>query len=431
MIVFDVRTGAVSVVILSLLRGREIEALAAEDRGGVGRRARPANHRLCLKSGAPRSSFFEGHRALRLEAARGLAGSKQAMARAVFLAAFGAFALLALGAGGVHAAPKQPATKEPPAQTPANAGQAKPNQLDLKRELPSPYSANAQGAQPTTANPNADAAYGAYQRGRYVTAFREATRRIETNPKDAAAMTLLGELYNQGLGVKQDPKRAHEWYRLAAAQNDANAMASLGLMAMDGRGQPKDEKAGRVWLEQAARKGQPSASYNLALIQLASDKPADLAAAVANFRTAAEAEVPAAQYALGVLYLQGKGVPKDTTQAAQWFRRAADNGDLGAEVEFAIRLFNGDGVPKDEARAARYFLHAAQRGNAIAQNRIAKLYVAGRGVPKNLVEAAAWNLAAASQGRSDAGLDQATAGLNPDERKRAEVLAADRASLSP
>jgi hypothetical protein len=38
----------------------------------------------------------------------------------------------------------------------------------------------------------------AYQRGRYVTAFREATKRIEANPKDAAAMTLLGELYNHG-----------------------------------------------------------------------------------------------------------------------------------------------------------------------------------------------------------------------------------------
>ncbi|WP_375275715.1 tetratricopeptide repeat protein [Methylorubrum thiocyanatum] len=346
-------------------------------------------------------------------------------ARALSLAVLSACAILALDVGGLRAAPKQPTAKEPPA--PATA---KPNPLDLKRELPSPYSANAEGAKPATPNPNADAAYGAYQRGRYVTAFREATKRIEANPKDAAAMTLLGELYNQGLGVKQDPKRAHEWYRLAAAQNDANAMASLGLMAMDGRGQPKDEKAGRAWLEQAARKGQPSASYNLALIQLAGSKPEDLAAAVANFRTAAEAEVPAAQYALGVLYLQGKGVPRDTTQAAQWFRRAADNGDLGAEVEFAIRLFNGDGVPKDEARAARYFLHAAQRGNAIAQNRIAKLYVAGRGVSKNLVEAAAWNLAAASQGRADAGLDQATAGLNPDERRRAEALAADRANLS-
>lgn len=361
---------------------------------------------------------------------RGRTDKATLRAGAFFLATFSACAILGLGIGGLHAAPKQPATKEPAAQTPANANAAKPNQLDLKRELPSPYSANAEGAKPATPNPNADAAYGAYQRGRYITAFREATKRIEANPKDAAAMTLLGELYNQGLGIKPDPRRAHEWYRLAALENDANAMASLGLMAMDGRGQPKDQKAGRAWLEGAARKGQPSACYNLALIQLAGSRPEDLAAAVANFRIAAEAEVPAAQYALGVLYLQGKGVDRDTTQAAQWFRRAADNGDLGAEVEFAIRLFNGDGVPKDEARAARYFLHAAQRGNAIAQNRIAKLYVAGRGVPKNLVEAAAWNLAAASQGRSDAGLDGATAGLNPEERKRAEALAADRANLS-
>ena len=49
-------------------------------------------------------------------------------------------------------------------------------------------------------------------------------------------MTLLGELYNQGLGIKQDPVKAAEWYRLAAAQGDAAAMASLGLMALDGRG---------------------------------------------------------------------------------------------------------------------------------------------------------------------------------------------------
>ena len=343
------------------------------------------------------------------------------------LAALSACAILGIGGTGPRAAPKASTTREPPAQV----APPKADASGLKRELPSPYTPNAAGAQPKDASPNADAAYGAYQRGRYVTAFREATKRIEANPKDAAAMTLLGELYNQGLGVKQDPKRALEWYRLAAAQNDAHAMASLGLMAMDGRGQPKDPKAGRNWLEQAARRSEPSASYNLALIQVASDRPEDLTAAVANFRKAADAEISAAQYALGVLYLQGRGVARDTAQAAQWFRRAADNGDLGAEVEFAIRLFNGDGVPKDEARAARYFLHAAQRGNAIAQNRIAKLYVAGRGVPKNLVEAAAWNLAAASQGRSDAGLDQATAGLNPDERKRAEVLAADRASLSP
>ncbi len=61
-----------------------------------------------------------------------------------------------------------------------------------------------------------DLAYGAYQRGLYFTAFTEATKRIEADASDAAAMTLLGELYNQGLGVRQDPVEAARWYRLAA-----------------------------------------------------------------------------------------------------------------------------------------------------------------------------------------------------------------------
>ena len=39
-----------------------------------------------------------------------------------------------------------------------------------------------------------------------MTAFREANLRLEKNNDDAAAMTLLGELYNQGLGVAVRPE---------------------------------------------------------------------------------------------------------------------------------------------------------------------------------------------------------------------------------
>ena len=69
-----------------------------------------------------------------------------------------------------------------------------------------------------------DLAYGAYQRGLYITALREATARLERNREDAAAMTLLGELYNQGLGVAADPAKAMEWYRLAAQRGDPHAL---------------------------------------------------------------------------------------------------------------------------------------------------------------------------------------------------------------
>lgn len=271
-----------------------------------------------------------------------------------------------------------------------------------------------------------DLAYGAYQRGLFLTAFREAAARLERDPADAAAMTLLGELHNQGLGVSQDPPKAVEWYRLAAKFGDANALYALGVMALDGRGLAKDPAQGRAWFEEAAQKGEPRASYNLALLLLSSEDPKDLLKAVELLRRASEAEIGQAQHALGVLYLKGRGVSRDPVEAARWFERAAKNGTLAGEVEYAILQFNGDGLPANEPLAAKAFRRAALKGNAIAQNRLARLYVAGRGVPANKTEAAAWHLMAAAQGLTDPWLDDALKDLPAEDRTRAERIAADR-----
>ena len=282
------------------------------------------------------------------------------------------------------------------------------------------------GALAQTKAPEPDLAYGAYQRGLYVTALKEATARLERNPEDAAAMTLLGELYNQGLGVTQDPRKAADWYRLAAKRGEPRALSALGLMAIHGRGMDKNPIQGKEWLEQAAAKNDAPAAHNLALLLMSTGKDADLLRAIELLRKAAEAEIPDAQHALGVLYLQGRGVTRDTAEAARWFLRAAKNGSVAGEVEYAILAFNGEGMPADEALAAQYFRRAAAKGNAIAQNRLARLYVAGRGVPKDRVEAAAWHLAAAAQGLTDSWLDDALRDLSADERARAERLASER-----
>lgn len=274
-----------------------------------------------------------------------------------------------------------------------------------------------------------DLAYGAYQRGLYQTAFREANLRLTKNSNDAAAMTLLGELYNQGLGVAMDPRKASEWYRLAAGRGDAHALASLGLMALDGRGMAKNAAQGRAWLEQAAAKGNPLASHNLALLLLTSDNDADLKRAVDLLKKAAAAEIPDAQHALGVLYLKGRGVERSSAEAARLFERAARNGSSVGEVEYAILLFNGDGVAASESQAARYFRRAAAKGNAIAQNRLARLLVAGRGVPANKVDAAAWHILAAAQGLADPWLDDALKTMSAEDRQRSEKLAAERLGM--
>jgi TPR repeat protein len=275
-----------------------------------------------------------------------------------------------------------------------------------------------------------DLAYAAYQRGLFLTALSEASARIKRDPNDAAAMTLIGELHNQGLGLPQDPVKAAEWFRLAGARGDARALSALGLMALDGRGMDKNPDQGKAWLEQAAVKGEPAAAYNLALLLLSTGAAGDLLRAVELLRVAARAEIADAQHALGVLYLRGRGVSRDPAEAALWLKRAADNGNPAGEVEYAILLFNGDGVTADEGVAARYFRRAAAKGNAIAQNRLARLYATGRGVPKNVVEAAAWHLVAAAQGLTDSWLDSTLGNMSAEERTRAERLASERAGLS-
>jgi TPR repeat protein len=313
-------------------------------------------------------------------------------------------ACIALAGPAAAAPPNSPAaTPKPPAATPK-----KP----------------AEGA-----DPKVDLAYGAYQRGLYVTAFREATARLDRDPGDAAAMTLLGELYNQGLGVREDASQAANWYQLAARRGEPRAMASLAIMAADGRGMAKDPAQARDWLEKAAARGEPTASYNLALLLLNGSK-ADAARSADLMRAAAEAELGDAQHALGVLYARGELVPKDPAEAARWFLRAARNGNTAGEVEYAIALFNGEGTVKNEPMAARYFRRAAARGNAIAQNRLARLYATGRGVPRNLVEAAAWHLVASGQGLSDTWLDSTLRDLPAQDRTRAEQIAAERAGRS-
>ena len=161
-----------------------------------------------------------------------------------------------------------------------------------------------------------DVAYGAYQRGLYLTAFNEAARRAQQD--DPAAMTLLGEIYAQGLGIGRDDSKAAQWYKLAASKGDRDALFALAMFNFQGRAGTRNvEEAARL-LDGAAKLGHPGAAYDLGLLYLQGQQfPQDFRRAAELFAAAAEAGNPEAQYALATMYKEGRGVPKDISKAAR------------------------------------------------------------------------------------------------------------------
>lgn len=269
-----------------------------------------------------------------------------------------------------------------------------------------------------------DYAFGAFQRGWFLTAFSLALEEAEKG--DPVSQTLLGVLLARGLGVKQDLAAAADWFRLAGDGGDAEALYALGQLYLDGRGVEQDPAKAAELFRQAADEAHPGAAREFAYLLLAgkgTEKNAMLAAAYLS-RAARLGDMDA-QYTLAGLFVEGVGVVSDATQAARWFSEAARNGHVGAQVEYAIMLFNGDGIPTDEPAAADWFTRAANADNPAAQIRLARMLMEGRGVAKDNAAAARWYLIAKARGEEDPDMKDWLAELDSATREGAEKAAED------
>lgn len=120
---------------------------------------------------------------------------------------------------------------------------------------------------------------------------------------DPSAQLLAGDIYAFAeKGVKQDYKKALEWYGKSAEQGNATAKYNMAVILM----------AGAEHLDQEKSK----------------TKAVELFKEVAN-----EEGFGKAQFNLGVAYLEGDGVKRDETKANEWFKKACDNGIQAGCVE--------------------------------------------------------------------------------------------------
>ncbi len=130
------------------------------------------------------------------------------------------------------------------------------------------------------------------------------------------------------------------------------------------------------------------ALLGLVLVLLASppltraESPEEIAA-IAN---AAERGNQGAQLLLGLIYREGRGVPRDAAKALYWLEQAARERQPYAAYALGQMYAAGEGTARDTAKAIDWWRVAADEGFAPAQLELGRAYLDGRGTRQHYRE---------------------------------------------
>jgi uncharacterized protein len=125
--------------------------------------------------------------------------------------------------------------------------------------------------------------------------------------------------------------------------------------------------------------------------------------ALNTFYTLAKKDDAKAQYNVGLIYANGKGVQKDLAKAKKWYEKAAKQGNGPAQYNLAQLYHMAGEKGTHRYEKARYWYEkAVEAGIMQAYNNLASLYMEGKGVKQDQQKAFELFRKAASMGDSSA-----------------------------
>lgn len=116
----------------------------------------------------------------------------------------------------------------------------------------------------------------------------------------------------------------------------------------------------------------------------------NLSGAYDQYRNAAEAGSPRAQYMLGRMYAEGEGIGQNSVEAVRWISKAADSGYPAADFEMGLRYLTGSQLPADPVKAVAHFKKAAEKEHELSMYHLGFVYIFGIGVAPDSQEALRW-----------------------------------------
>lgn len=163
------------------------------------------------------------------------------------------------------------------------------------------------------------------------------------------------------------------------------------------------ETARKIW-EPVADSGDPDAQYGLGrLYEIGPGEiRRDYVRAAEWYRKAAAQGIASAQNNLGLMYLEGRGVPQDPRKAAVFWRAAVEKDHAIAQYNLGLIHFKGEGVRNDRAEAERLIRGAAESGLGDAQYAMGQIKRMGFSNGASPAEALHWYQLAAAKGHAEA-----------------------------
>ncbi|MDH4283915.1 MAG: SEL1-like repeat protein [Gallionellaceae bacterium] len=181
----------------------------------------------------------------------------------------------------------------------------------------------------------------------------------------ADAQYALGEVYTTGIGLPKNFEEAAVWYRKAAEQGLEIAQYKIGIMYAEGYGVRYNAVEAEKWLAKAAEGGDAKMQFNLAE-RYANGQGVRFNPREAEkwYRSAAMQGDPDMQFFVGRLYRDpGDLVVQNREEAMAWFNRAAEKGHAASKASLGVMYLNGEGIPIDMVQAYKWLSLAATSSN--------------------------------------------------------------------
>lgn len=204
------------------------------------------------------------------------------------------------------------------------------------------------------------------------------------NAGEPGAALICGFLFENGITVEHDVRRARRFYRIAARAEIGTAQYALARMYGAGEGGKKDPKKAFDWARRAAESGNPAAQFYVGYsleLGVGTDRNIDEGFKWKE-KAARQAFVPALRD-LGIALAGGIMGEKDLNRAERYYRKAAKAGDR--ESAFLLSALLLEHRPSSKTEEALQWIKAlAQENHPGALRQLGYAYLSGKyGFPKN------------------------------------------------